>query len=421
MGSSGLLLLYPSIADAILGTTRLLFVPAAFILGSLLITPVLLSVSQLLCGLRLSLVTLAIRETARYRGRSSIATVAVFAAMSISIATAMVTASLQRTMDSFPPKLCNDQLLLTGPGAQELAQQIRRLPDCVAVSPLLAAYSNGQPLRVRRDPHEPVAGRQEWIAVGDPELLRTIGIDERLESFSTGAVVSLNPDLLTTDPLVTTWLDTKPITLERFVQTRLAPAIAGPLYIVNIDSTLGQSLPTGPPPNRGSVPWLVRFSGAIGDSTLQEVGGLARQFSSTSIESKVNQTPSLRYASWLAVVLSTISGLVVVLSILALNFTESREEFRVLVSIGAGTGQMRWVIGLRAWYLTIIGCLLAIPSGMILAGNLMQTTNFPVQWTIPWFDLALIVFLAPLVIGLVAGGCLHPWTKSNASNVGVPA
>lgn len=419
MGSSLLLLLFTSVGEKNLGATRLLFVPASFILGSILITPILLRASQFLCGLKLFSITLAIRDTARYRGRSSIATVAVFAAMSISIATAMVTASLQRTMDSFPPKLRNDQLLLIGPGAQELSQQVRRLPDCIAASPLLAAYSNGQPLRVRLDRLESISGRQDWIAIGDTELLRTIGIGENLGAFSTGAILSLNPDLLTTNPLVTTWLDTKPITLDRFVPTLIDKPIAGPTYIVNMDTVVGQRLQTGPPPNRGSVPWLVRFSRPIDDSTLQQVGDMVLNFSGTNIESGVNQSNSFRYATWLTVALSTMSAMVVVLSILALNFTESREEFRILLSIGAATGQMRWVVGLRAWYLTIMGCLLAIPSGIILACNLMQATNFPVRLTVPWSELTLVVFLVPLVIGLVSAACLHPWTKSTASNVGV--
>ncbi len=418
MSGSCCLNFLPSIAAAILGSTRLILVPAAFVIGMVLIAPTVLRGSQLLCQRRFPLLRLAISETNRYRGRSSVATVAVFAAMSISVATAIITASLQRTMENFPAKFRNDQLLLSGPSAPELAQQLRHSNDCIAVAPLVAAYSDGQPLRIRPKANSPVSGRQEWIAIGDQELLRTFAIDEGMSGFSGEAILSLNPEMHATNPVVTKWLDTTPITSARFESTSVDQPIAGPLYFVDIHSDLGKTFQTGPPPNRGSVPWLVRYSRPIDESIRQRARELVGNISGTSIESGVTKSGSLRYAAWIAIALSTILGLVVVLSTLALNFTESRDEFRVLFSIGAGTTQMRAVIGMRAWYLTILGCLLAIPSGMIVASSLMQATNFALQWTVPWSDLALALFFVPIAIGLAAGCSLRPWVKATFAHIG---
>lgn len=416
-GSCGSLLL-PSIAVAIFGATRLILVPAAFIIGMVLIAPSVLRAGQLLCQIRSPLLRLAISETNRYRGRSSVAAIAVFVAMSISVATAIITASLQRTMESFPAKFRDDQLLLSGPSAPELAQQLRNSNDCIAVAPLVAAYANGQPLRIRPDANVPVSGRQEWIAIGDRELLRTFAIDESISGFSEGTILSINPEMRATNPIVTTWLDTTPITSARVEFTAPDQPFAGPLYFVDIHSDLGRTLQMGPPPNRGSVPWLVRYSRPIDESIRHHIRQRVGNIGGTSIEYGVSKSGSMRYAAWFAITLSTILGLVVVVSTLALNFTESREEFRVLVSIGAGTNQMRAVIGMRAWYLTILGCLLAIPSGMIVAGSLMQATNFALLWTVPWSDLALALILVPIAIGTVAGRCLSPWAKSAVVRIG---
>jgi ABC-type lipoprotein release transport system permease subunit len=418
MGGSCCLVLFPSMADTIFGATRLLLVPATFVLGMVLTAPTVFRGSQLLCQLRFPLLRLAIRETNRYRGRSSVATVAVFAAMSISVATAIITTSLQRTMENFPAKLRDDQLLLSGPSAPELAQRLRHSNDCHAVAPLVAAYSNGQPLRVRPNANAPSSGRQEWIVMGDQELLRTFAIDEKMPGFSDGAILSLNPELRGSNLIVTTWLDATPITSAPLVSTSAEQPIAGPLYFVDVHSALGKTWQTGPPPNRGTVPWLVRYSRPIDESIRRHVREQVGFIGGTSIESGVTKSGSLRYAAWIAIALSTILGMVVVLSTLALNFTESREEFRVLCSIGAETTQMRVVIGMRAWYLTILGCLLALPSGMIVASSLMQATNFTLQWTVPWSDLALALFLVPIAIGLVAGVCLRPWARATVGHTG---
>lgn len=276
---------------------------------------------------------------------------------------------------------------------------------------------DGQPLRIRPDTSGPVSGRQEWIAIGDQELLRTFAIDQDISGFSDGVILSLNPDMRATNSFLTKWLDTTPITSARFEATFTDQMIAGPLYFVDINSDFLKTCQTGPPPNRGSVPWLIRYSRPIDESIRQHVRELVGNIGGTSIESGVTKSDSLRYASWGAITLSTILGLVVVLSTLALNFTESREEFRVLFSIGAGTTQMRAVIGMRAWYLTILGCLLAIPSGTIVASNLMQATNFALQWTIPWSDLALALFFVPLAIGVIAACCLRPWAKATVVDI----
>ncbi|MDQ3738272.1 MAG: hypothetical protein M3337_03795, partial [Actinomycetota bacterium] len=107
-----------------------------------------------------------------------------------------------------------------------------------------------------------------------------------------------------------------------------------------------------------------------------------------------------RIAQLVIVAVATALILLVVTIGLSLAATESRDERDVLVAVGAKPSTMRRMAGVKAAVLTVTGVVLAIPTGLIPLWAVMRTLDEP--FTVPWIQLAVMLFLLPLVVGAAA-------------------
>lgn len=415
---------FPAIEVMLMGSARLLIKPILFVVGLMLLSPWLLRFSSSLTLVGPIAWRLALSETARYRGRNSVAVVAVFTSMSVSVVIAILTASLQKTFDQFPSKLRDDQLMISGPGAAEVIAEILKKHALYAVAPLTAAFQNGQPLRVRFGTLTESPSRHDWIALGDEELCRALAMEDAIQPFHRGALLTtqvLEPNAASiAAPVISTWRDGHSIPYADFHYLRTKQPVSSPVYLIGIDSKLGQAVQPGPPPNRSLVPWIVRFPQPIDAFLVDSIRQIASHYPSTIVDSQAVESGSLRYTFLAALVCSILLGMIVVLTSLALSFAESANEFRVLCTIGAASYQLRSLVAIRAGYLAGIGCLLAVPCGMVVASSLFGAINFEMRWVFPWKDIAIIVVATPSIIAFCAGVFLRPWSNLTFVPKGFP-
>jgi ABC-type antimicrobial peptide transport system permease subunit len=409
LSAAMLMICWPDIAEYLVGPTRLILIPIAVMCGIVLMVPAVLSVGYWLAPSGPVAYRIALRDTVRFRNRNAVATVAIFTAMSVCVATAILTSSLRETLAQFPAPLRDDQLLISGPAAENVAKLLNEATRPLAMSPLMAAYRNGQPLRVKSTTENSLGERSSWIAVGDQSLCRSLGGEASIAEFENGSLLFLYQQRPSKDPAVSTWIDQEVVAFDKVSYVMLTQASQGPVGVISESSTAASQLQTGPPPSKSMIPWILRYQESIDAEVLKSANEIAAEFPGTTIQAASGQDQLLRYAFLAALSVSTILGIVVVLVSMALNFAESQAEFDILTLLGAAVAQMRWVVLLRAFYLSALGCLLAIPCGVVIALSLFEATNFPLKWVFPWLDILLIMSITPAVIAIAVGMLLRPW------------
>ncbi|MFN0206376.1 MAG: FtsX-like permease family protein [Planctomycetota bacterium] len=98
-----------------------------------------------------------------------------------------------------------------------------------------------------------------------------------------------------------------------------------------------------------------------------------------------------------------VTGLVVVFIATTLSSVESASDTRVLYTVGAAPSTLRAHAASRAGYLALLGCVLSIPAGLIPSYGLLSFGNIPLEFGIPWTEIAIII------IGFPSAAFLGVW------------
>ena len=363
---------------------------------------------------------LAVRDAGRFRGRNGPVVTAVLAGMSMSVTVAVLTASLEQVFEQLPQHYRSDQLLVTGPGAEEAAAQLAETLGAVALAPLEAVYRTGEPVRaVEVDPdsegeavgEDDGGGLREWVAVGDSDLFSVLGVSEeesqrleghlfRLGASANGWMEVLNPGSKTTRPAevrLETWRGGSPLRNLELADVTVSEAVMGPTFVVHESLALSRGWDAGPPLDRSVTPWLLRLEREVTPEVLRQARHLSGEVPGVTLDAEVLHSRPTRSAYLVVQVLCILSGLVIVLVATTLSNVESAVDEQVLHSVGASPRLLRSSRAARAGYLALLGCLLALPAGLIPAIGLFQSSNLSLEPVVPWLDLVVAALGLPVL------------------------
>ncbi|MEM6794890.1 MAG: FtsX-like permease family protein, partial [Acidobacteriota bacterium] len=349
-------------------------------------------------GARLPLAwRLAVRDAGRFRERNGAVVTAVLAGMAMSVTMAALVASLEGTMDAFPANFRDDQLLVEGPGAQEVAATLAERPAVLAAAPLKAVYLHGEPVRAA------VPGesrrRRGWIATGDESLLRALGAEGARQAFREGALLALDPTTDSADALdLSSWVRETPVIAPPVHRVATGQTVREPAYLLAEGALQELGLESGPPPRGTLVPWILRLEQPVTAAQLELARAEAAASVRTSVDAELLHGTKFRAFYYAVLLVCALTGLVIVITATALSAAESAADERVLHTVGASPSLLRSHQAARAGYLAFLGCSLAIPAGLLAAGALFGAVNFPLDFTVPWRDLMVVGALLPALV-----------------------
>ncbi|MDF2752978.1 MAG: FtsX-like permease family protein [Gaiellaceae bacterium] len=388
----------------------------ATILGTLLLGPLVIRLFARAAGHAPIAVRLALRDLARYQGRSGAALAAITLALGIAATVVIIAAAEERQSAGEPPNLSNRQIrVYTGatqgpehvaiqtPGQLErMAARVRQLAadlDDATVIPLYNAYQPGeraQPngsLRVLRtevlvrkvaDPESFPGGSficapqpsgchiyESRLYIATPALLRYLGIDQ--------AEVDPNTDFLIdnsvrTDELVTVRFETatrgEPRLIRRAVTNiqkidsrKLFGSPKGetgmaPTSFITLDGLRRRGwkqLPSG---------WLVEPSRPLTSEQVSDARDLAAA-GGLAIETRRESTS---FTTLIAI--ATAAGALLALAILAMTVglirSESAGDLRTLTATGATSRIRRTLTAATAGGLAFLGALLGVAGAYVM-------------------------------------------------------
>lgn len=340
---------------------------------------------------------LAARDAGRFRGRNGPVVTAVLAGMAMSVTTAVLVAGIDEAIAAFPPQYANDQLLVEGPGAADVARRLSRELPVVAVAPLTAVYVRGEPVRAGLVPA--ASGRRdEWIACGGADLVRTLGAEAGLDAFRSGRLLALYDDALPEGVELSAWLDARPLAGPPAAMIRYSRPVRGPRFVLDETRLEAFGMESGPPLNRSLVPWLVRVDGPVTRQTLARARTIAAESVHTSVDAQLLRKRPARAVYSIVFALCLLTGFIVVIVATALSAAESAGDDRILDAVGAAPSLLRARLAARAAYLALLGCVLAIPAGVLPALALSETVNFPLPFVLPWRELIATACGLPLLV-----------------------
>ncbi|MCA9753167.1 MAG: alpha/beta fold hydrolase [Gemmatimonadetes bacterium] len=334
---------------------------------------------------------LAVRDAGRFRARNGPVITAVLAGMAISVTVACLLTSVENAIGRMPARLARDQLLVEGPEAAAVADRIADALPTLAVAPLAGAYANGLPVLATSDS---VAGPEDWVAVGNELLLRALGAESALDAFRAGSLIALG-ERETKSWRLTAWRSGGEIARPQTRPVERDGNVRSPRFVIARSALEPSGLTAGPPPRKTLMPTLVRLAADVDPPALERAREIAAAAPHTTIEAEItNRRPSTRYYGAVFVA-CLVTGLLVILVATALTAEEAAIDDRLLGLVGAPVRLVRHRSATRAAFLAGIGCILAVPAGMIPAYGLLSVANVPLEFVVPWSRLAVTAFGLP--------------------------
>jgi putative ABC transport system permease protein len=360
---------------------------------------------------------LAVRDAGRFRARNGPVVTAVLAGMAISVLVAALLTSIEAIMGTGLPLMRADQLLVDGPGAEELSRTLADSFGAEALAPLAAAWSSGAPVLARPDGE---GGDVTWIALvdrsADDDLAHALadetGAMDWIADLDAGRLVSLVPRPAGNATLPLEDRTGRWIAAPEFALHAADDPVQDPTLLLSAERARELGLRPGPPPGHALVPWMLRLPQAVTEEQLERARLLAAESVGTVVDAaRLHQTPDRAfYRMVLAVCLAT--GLIIIAAATALTSVESASDGRVLHTVGAGPGLLRTHLAARAAWLAFLGCALAIPAGLVPAFGLLALANpgLELPFTVPWPEVLIAVLGLPALTWVGAWSCawLHP-------------
>lgn len=348
---------------------------------------------------------LAVRDAGRFRSRNGPVVTAVLAGMAMSVTIAGAIKSIE-VNDGGWETLGEDQLQVGGSAADEASHRMAETLPVIARSPLTAARLEGEPVLAR------LVGTREssWVAVGSDELHRALGGNAPI-SVPEGSIGSLG-----------TASEGREIEIFTREQGRILatlpaldldiPSGLGPQFTISESMCTSLGLIPGPPPRRQTSSWLVRLDRPVDRKSLHLARTIAAELPGTAIDASLLQKRGPRLLYGIVLLLSLLTGLLVLAVATALTAVESRADRVTLVTVGAPPKLSRSHAGAQAAYLALLGCLLAIPAGLIPSYGAITTIG-RMAFVIPWPQIAATALLLPIFV-YIGAWCLRrptPWQR----------
>ena len=345
---------------------------------------------------------LAIRDAGRFRARNGPVVAAILAGMSASVLLAALVGGIDAMVEGRLPRLRDDQLRVVGPGAEVVAGRLATELGGVGVSPLLAVHHRGAVIRAALD-LGPGRANDGWIACGDERILAALGAEAARGEFLGGALIAMSlPPESTPRFDASTGLDE--VTVAR---VDVDQPLRAPVLLMHRDRVAELGLRTGPAPGSTLVPWMVRLEGEVGPTTLDRAHDMAADEVGTSVDAhRMHGAPTGVFFR-VVLALSLVTGLIVIAVATALSSLESANDRRILHAVGAAPGLLRRHVAAKAAYLALLGCVLAVPAGLIPYAGLVHTATGPLGFHLPWGELAVVVLALPAIA--YGGTWIHAW------------
>ncbi len=346
---------------------------------------------------------LAVRDAGRFRSRNGPVVTAVLAGMALSVTLAGSLASIAKGQDGWE-RLRDDQLLVLGAAAEEASQRIAESLDGVARAPLCAARLGGKPV------HGRFAGtdRRSWVAVGDRDLMMALGFEDPPPFH--GRVMALQPGNSASVELLPYHGDKTLASLDA-LPLEVPETLREPGFVISEEDRQRLKLDVGLPPARSEDTWIVRLRAPLTEDLFQSARDVAASLPGTSVDANLLQRQQPRILYGCVLILSLLTGLLVVAVATTLSAVESKTDRVTLVTVGAPPSLSRRHAGAQAAFLSFLGCLLSIPAGLLPAfGAITSLAGIP--FVVPWTELIVTALGLPLVSYLGAWLLRRPtpWT-----------
>ncbi len=441
-------------AEPAVSGTMILFGSLFGLLGFGLISPWLLGVlAKVAAPLPLPW-RLALRDAGRFRTRNGPVVTAILAGMAMSVTMGILVASLQSGLDALPASYRTDQIFVEGPNAENVAHTLASEFAVMAWTPLHATYAGAEPVRVV-PPTGIAPTREDWVACGSEELLRTMGAESAISAFRAGAVVALindrsktigaaraqknssNPvpsseagqiDSVTEPAFITlqSWIGKRNVASLPVHFVRTDENVRSPRYLLSSgalssDALSSYGLHSGPPLRSTTTPFLLRFDSVVDEALLERTSDRAAELGQASISAALLEVRPLRNSYNFVLLLCLATGLIILFVATALSSAESANDHHLLHTIGGSPTLLRTLSAARAGYLALLGCLLAVPAGIYPALGLLQVSDLPMPLTFPWSDILLVVFGLPCAAFVLAWMSSGSWPRMSRWKLGVNA
>ncbi len=362
---------------------------------------------------------LAVRDAGRARTRNGPVVTAILAGMAMSVTLAAIITSVESALSAYPAQYRADQVLLEGAGAEIVARALvadAAVPRAIAIAPLRVAYANGMPIVARLAGVDKSPGQREpWIAIGDTTFLRAVGAESGVDALAAGRVLALDapPPVAGVGAvlLLTVGRDGTPLDRPALERVPTGRRVVGPAFVLSPAAAERAGFETGPPPRRGLAPWLVRYAAPVDAAVLTRARLAAERVPGTTVDAALVQSAPSRGIYRAVLLLCLLTGLVVVLVASALSAAESDGDVRTLHTVGAAPGVLRAYRAARAGYLALVGCVLAVPAGLVPALRILSNANVDLAFVMPWRDVLLAVLALPAIAYAVA------WTFGRGGRV----
>ncbi|MEM7352974.1 MAG: alpha/beta fold hydrolase, partial [Acidobacteriota bacterium] len=347
---------------------------------------------------------LAIRDAGRFRARNGPVVTAILAGMSMSMTMAVLLASLESAIRLVPTPYRDDQLLIEGAEAEEVADRVAEALTAVAHAPLAIAHVGGEPVRARfaEDSRRFIG---ETVASGGDDLLVAMGAEAELDAFRAGRLLALDPPPGNPPLELTSWVNERPLTGPTMHPAPVDQKVSGAAFLLHEDFLTRHGLEAKPPIRRTLVPWIVRLPNSVTQADLERARRLAAGSAGTSVDAALLHGRPTTGFYYLVLALCLITGVVIVLIANALSAAESASDERVLHTIGAAPQVVRRHLAARAGYLALLGCVLAVPGGFLPTMGIFRAANLPMELVVPW-DAVLWTLLALPVVAYGAAWLL---------------
>ncbi len=332
---------------------------------------------------------LAVRDAGRFRARNGPMVTAVLSGVALGVLLAALLASVEGALGGLPRTLRDDQLMIQGPGAAEVARRVRAELGGVAHAPLAAAWAQGEPVRAR------AGAREAWLACGDAELVQALGLEPHA-SDRPGRLLWLTPQA-EGEGEFTLELFAGPRRLAAPAPERVTPSqrLRAPEGVLDSAGMAALGLAPGPPPGASLTPWLVRLAAPVRATDLRLARARAAGIAGTTVTADAGASVPGRALLSALLALCALTGLSVVFVATALSAAESAADARVLHTLGAAPRVLRAHLAARAGYLALLGCALAVPAGLVPVLGLLPLADVPLAFVVPWPEVALTVLGLP--------------------------
>ncbi|MEO1527226.1 MAG: ABC transporter permease [Planctomycetota bacterium] len=342
---------------------------------------------------------LAVREVGRFRTRNGPIVTAILAGMSLSVMMATFYQGVRGIQERFGQHMRDDQLVVSGPDAKEVASQIHDTLQGSSVSPIKLAALNNELLLVRLEGDRPVQ-----IAIGSGALLRALGVpdsemDAATQQLQSGGLLSLSridsdsPIPITT---VNASQEAAPIAeLQAFDLETSADVSLGIGFVVaqKTADELGWSKSMERSEFVRPGDWILRSQQPVSPETFERASKVAAVMPLTSVDAQLNHELDTTYYWGILCIAFAISlGIVAVATMLASS--EAKADQQILAVVGASPITYRNQAAARAGFLTLLGCCLAIPAGLLPAAGLVSILPI-MELSIPWTQLTTGVCILP--------------------------